>query len=324
MKKVTIIIPNHNGFKYSENCFKALENQTFKDFSVCVIDDCSTDDSVERLNEFAKSSPLDLEVIALDENMGPGHARKLGIQQTKSEWVAFCDIDDWYDEDFLEQLLVEAESSGADLVMCDHKYIWSNGEVSPANSMDWSKEVTSSKQNILAYARMSLWRLLAKRSLFEGIVIPEIYYGEDAPVVIQLIANADNIFVDVNARYNYLVRSGSASTNANPKVRDDYIAAFNVIEKSISDIFPEEAEFIGINMILYGVTLIMLKNRQNASDLKKIINRFVRRYPEWTNNKYLKNLDRKKKIYLCAIKWRCLFLNKIYSRLHSYIINKQR
>ena len=49
MKKISVIIPNYNGYKYSDRCLKALENQTYKDFDVCIVDDCSTDDSYLKL-----------------------------------------------------------------------------------------------------------------------------------------------------------------------------------------------------------------------------------------------------------------------------------
>ena len=109
MKKIAVIIPNYNGFSYSGRCFEALEKQTFKDFEVCVIDDCSTDDSYEKLKKYEERSPLCIKVLRSPKNMGPGHSRKVGIEATDSEWIAFCDIDDWYDDDFLDENESSAE-----------------------------------------------------------------------------------------------------------------------------------------------------------------------------------------------------------------------
>ncbi|MBR5694163.1 MAG: glycosyltransferase family 2 protein [Fibrobacter sp.] len=323
MKKIAVIIPNYNGFSYSERCFRSLENQTFKDFQVCVVDDCSTDNSFELLQEYAKNSLLDIIVIRSEENRGPGHSRKIGIEATNSEWIAFCDIDDWYDKDFLEVQLRNAENSHSDLVMCDHKYVYGDGTVVKCGSTNWCRTVEPSKKNILAYARMSLWRLLAKRDLFNAVDIPEIYYGEDAPVAIQLIANSNRTFVDFEAHYNYLIRENSASASINPRACQDFLDAFKVIMSAIGRNFPEEASYIGINMVLYGVTLMMLKRSENYKKISNVVSDFEVTFPKWAECKYLVLLDKKKKIYLSALKHRLISVCLLYAALHSFLIAKR-
>lgn len=323
MKKIAVIIPNYNGFSYSERCFEALEKQTFKDFEVCVIDDCSTDDSYEKLKKYEERSPLCIKVLRSPKNMGPGHSRKVGIEATDSEWIAFCDIDDWYDDDFLEIQLENAEKTNSDLVMCDHKYAYGNGITVKSGATDWCRLLPTSTETVLAYAKMSLCRLLAKRELFNGVTIPEIYYGEDAPVTIQLIANAKNVFVDYEAHYNYLIREGSASTSINPRASGDYLQAYDVIQSSIATSFPEECSFIGTNMVLYGTTLIMLKGGKDFSSIRKILTNFEKRFPEWYANKYMQLLDSKKKAYLWALRHRLILVCKGYAKLHAYLISKQ-
>ena len=323
MKKIAVIIPNYNGFSYSERCFRALENQTFKDFEVCVIDDCSTDDSYAKLKEYEERSPLCIKLLRSPKNMGPGHSRKVGIEATDSEWIAFCDIDDWYDEDFLEIQLENAEKSNSELVMCDHKYAYGNGTTVKSGATDWCRLLPTSTETVLAYAKMSLCRLLAKRELFNGVTIPEIYYGEDAPVTIQLIANAQNIFVDYEAHYNYLIREGSASASINPRASEDYLQAYDVIQNAIATSYPEECAFIGTNMVLYGTTLIMLKGGKDTSSISEIVTDFEKIFPTWYANKYMKLLDGKKKAYLWALRHRMIFVCKGYAKLHAYLLSKQ-
>lgn len=323
MKKIAVIIPNYNGFSYSERCFQALENQTFKDFEVCVVDDCSTDNSYTRLLEYASNSPLCMQVIRSERNMGPGHSRKVGIDATDSEWIAFCDIDDWYDEDFLETQLKNAEDNGSDLVMCDHKYAYGNGTTVKSGTTNWCRLLPTSTETVLAYAKMSLCRLLVKRELFNGVTIPEIYYGEDAPVTIQLIVNSQNIFVDYEAHYNYMIREGSASASINPRASGDYLQAYNVIQNAIATSFPEECSFIGTNMVLYGTTLIVLKGGKDFGSIRRIVTDFEKSFPEWYANKYMKLLDKKKKAYLWALRHRLILVCKGYARLHAYLISKQ-
>lgn len=323
MKKIAVIIPNYNGFSYSEKCFRALENQTYKDFEVCVIDDCSTDDSYLKLQEYAQQSPLCMQILRSPQNMGPGHSRKVGVEATDSEWIAFCDIDDWYDEDFLEIQLRNAEKTKSDLVMCDHKYVYGNGTTVKSGATDWSRLLPTCTETVLAYAKMSMCRLLAKRELFNGVTIPEVYYGEDAPVTIQLIANAKNIFVDYEAHYNYLIREGSASASINQRASGDYLIAYDIIQNAIAASYPEECAFIGANMVLYGTTLIMLKGGKDSKSIMKIVTDFEKNFPKWYTNKYMELLDNKKKVYLWALRHNLILLCKGYAKLHAYLIKKQ-
>ena len=83
MQEVTIIIPNYNGKSLLENCFRTLENQSYKDFKVLVVDNGSTDGSTD-----IKSDVLDVEWIALNENLGFCGAVNLAVQ--KERHMLFC------------------------------------------------------------------------------------------------------------------------------------------------------------------------------------------------------------------------------------------
>lgn len=64
--KVTIIIPNYNGKHFMEPCLASLNEQTFRDFKILVVDNASSDGSVA----YMKTEYPDIEVIALDQNYG--------------------------------------------------------------------------------------------------------------------------------------------------------------------------------------------------------------------------------------------------------------
>ena len=82
MQEVTIVIPNYNGKRLLENCLKTLEQQTYKDFKVLVVDNGSSDGSTE-----VSSEKLELEIVSLKENLGFCGAVNLGIQKTKTPYL---------------------------------------------------------------------------------------------------------------------------------------------------------------------------------------------------------------------------------------------
>ena len=83
MDKVAVVIPNYNGRKLLENCLGTLEKQTVRDFKVLVIDNGSTDHSTD-----LQSDGLDLEMIALPENLGFCGAVNLGISTRVKDCLA--------------------------------------------------------------------------------------------------------------------------------------------------------------------------------------------------------------------------------------------
>ena len=99
MQEVTIIIPNYNGKSLLENCFRTLENQSYKDFKVLVVDNGSTDGSTD-----IKSDVLDVEWIALNENLGFCGAVNLAVQKTRTPYVILLNNDTETDKYFVECL----------------------------------------------------------------------------------------------------------------------------------------------------------------------------------------------------------------------------
>ena len=105
MKKATIIIPNYNGLKFMEMCMSALEKQTCKDFESLVVDNGSTDGSVEWLKE------NEIPSIFLPENTGFSGAVNVGIKASKTPFVILLNNDTEAKEGYVEALIREIERS---------------------------------------------------------------------------------------------------------------------------------------------------------------------------------------------------------------------
>lgn len=108
MKKnisLSIIIPNYNKSPFIGETLASILRQTVLPNEIIVIDDCSTDNSREVIENFAKKSPI-IKTIFLLENSGVQNARNVGIKCSSSEYVCFVDSDDIYlRDDCIEQQL---------------------------------------------------------------------------------------------------------------------------------------------------------------------------------------------------------------------------
>ncbi|MDE7136334.1 MAG: glycosyltransferase family 2 protein [Muribaculaceae bacterium] len=110
---VTAIVPVYNASEGLRRCIGSVESQTFEDWELLLIDDGSTDDSLEICNEYA-SSDSRIKVIH-KENGGVSSARNVGIENARGEYIAFIDADDYIDSEFFSKMLA---GTPADLVVC--------------------------------------------------------------------------------------------------------------------------------------------------------------------------------------------------------------
>jgi GT2 family glycosyltransferase len=104
-KKLTIIIPNYNGLKFMEPCFAALEKQSYKNYDLLVVDNGSTDGSVEWLKEHGISS------IFLAENTGFTGAVNVGIKAAHTPYVILLNNDTEPEKDYVKEMVRMMETS---------------------------------------------------------------------------------------------------------------------------------------------------------------------------------------------------------------------
>lgn len=103
-KKVSVIIPNYNGLDYLKLCLDSLKKQTYKKFEIVVVDNGSTDGSVEYLT----GNFPDIICIKLTRNFGYSEAVNTGIKRTKSRYVLLLNNDTAVDRKCLEYLVNSA------------------------------------------------------------------------------------------------------------------------------------------------------------------------------------------------------------------------
>lgn len=102
--KVSVIIPNYNHSHFLKQRIDSVLNQTFQDFEVIILDDCSTDNSVQVINEYRKH-PKVSHIVINDSNSGSTFRQwKKGIDLAAGDWIWIAESDDWCELNFLESL----------------------------------------------------------------------------------------------------------------------------------------------------------------------------------------------------------------------------
>ena len=314
MAKISVIIPCYNAAGYIETCLRALENQSFQDFDVFLVDDCSSDNTAAVIRTFSQGSKLKITLLQNEVNSGPAASRNRGMKASASEFVCFCDSDDWYEPDYLQALYGKSREENTDMVIADYYTVSSGGQ---KNEKKLGIRETLSAAQALAINVDSMCIMLCRRTLFEDLELPDLRNGEDMAVIPALLSRANRIaFVD-KCLYNYLYREGSASNSANDKVVDSIILSFRHVEKTVDPRYREEIEYIGVRNLIYGALLNYFKYAKNNSRAAEILNDFTARYPNWHRNKYLDQMPTYKRIFVKAAHGRCYVVLRCLAKLHT-------
>lgn len=132
MRKVSVIIPSYNHEKFLKDRLDSIINQTFQDFEIIIIDDCSTDNSYKVLDNFVSKHPEKIKYfIQNKENSGSGYKSwKKGIELAETKYVWIAETDDYSSIYFLEEMINVLESSSdISLVFCGSNVIDENDTI---------------------------------------------------------------------------------------------------------------------------------------------------------------------------------------------------
>ena len=309
MAKVTVIIPCYNAEKYIEKCLGELNKQEYKDFEVICVDDVSSDNTVKVIDNFKNKASFNIRIIKNESNKGPSYSRKIGVEYSKSKYVAFCDSDDWYDEEFLFKMVLQLEKSNSDIAFCGYKIV-DDFKVIDKRSFTQDLMILSPK-NTLYYGIDSLCMLITKRELILECAWPDLRNGEDVALVALLVSKSSQCVILPDCLYNYYSRMNSSSNSINEKVIDSLESSFKFIQANIANQFLDECEFLGINNLIYGGLISLFTISYDTKRATIILDNFEREYPNWINNYSIKNLPKYKQIVLKLAKMRCFFALRI-------------
>lgn len=120
--KISIIVPIYNVANYLKKSLESLSAQTYKNISIICVNDGSTDDSLAVLRDYAKAEPR---IVIIDKkNGGLSSSRNAALKTVKTEFVMFCDSDDYFAPEMCEKMLEAIESDDSDIAICAQHIIY--------------------------------------------------------------------------------------------------------------------------------------------------------------------------------------------------------
>ncbi|MFC1417062.1 bifunctional glycosyltransferase/CDP-glycerol:glycerophosphate glycerophosphotransferase [Streptacidiphilus cavernicola] len=189
MPRFSVIVPAYRVQAYLGECLTSVLSQTFEDFELIGVDDCSPDGCGEIFDEFARADPR-VKVLHLAENAGLGGARNAGLAVATGDYLLFLDSDDSMTPGSLQAIAERLDATGSpDLLVFDYaRTFWDGGVVRSIDAGVFAADPdrpevfdVAQRQELLALL-MVVWNKAYKRSFAEqyGLAFPHGYY-EDIP-----------------------------------------------------------------------------------------------------------------------------------------------
>ncbi len=268
--KVSLIIPVFNMEIYLEKCLNSAINQTLKEIEILLINDGSTDNSLEICEEYVKKDSRI--VLITQENAGLSATRNTGINVAKGEFIVFLDSDDYLDLSTLEDSYSLAISEKCDIIIYNYIQVDDNGKtIYSLNEKDIYAKEEYFRRILSAQTSTMACNKMFKRYLFEKneIKFPVGIYHEDIPTIYKLFYFANKIKVLEKECYFWLKRAGSISKSINSKYIEDFRYIMLDTKKFLEDnnIFEKYEKEYRRRCAHF---LLGLKNRINDSNNNKI------------------------------------------------------
>ena len=124
---VSVIMPAYNAEEYISEAVQSVMAQTYTNWELLILDDCSTDGTADKARCFSDLDPR-ITLYSNPKNIGVALTRNKGMALAKGSWVALLDSDDIWHKDKLEKQLAAAENTGADIIYCSYSLMDKNGE----------------------------------------------------------------------------------------------------------------------------------------------------------------------------------------------------
>lgn len=289
--KVSIILPIYNVSKYIERSVNSLLNQTYNNIEIIMVDDGSTDDSLDVMKELKK---IDKRIkIFTQENLGSGLARQKGIDNSTGEYIIFVDPDDYLEVDAIQNNIEIMKNENPDVIVNGYfsKFINKLGNTSSESFKPSIYGIYNREKfidNFVNFSEISirpLWNKMYKKNFLtkNNIIFGNQPVGQDAIFNLDVYNYVESIYIDRKVYYVYdNTRINSSAKKYNP---DRFIYDINIANK-MKCLFENwgklyESEYNQLLLHQYWVAIfqeiINITNNDIKLDLENRTNLLARR-----------------------------------------------
>ena len=317
--KISIVVPVYNTGKYLEKCLVSIITQDFKDIEIIIVNDCSTDNSLEIIKKYMD---IDNRIILInkEKNEGLSAARNSGIKIARGEYILHIDSDDWVEQYYFKGMYEYAIKNKADLVISDYYKDFKEKKILYRidQNINELNNVECIKNIFLGKGYPCVWNKLIKTDLYKKNKIEHpqgVSLGEDLAVVPRLMYYSEKIAKLNKAYYHYIQNPLSITKKYNKNKIYEIYEVLQINEKFFSD---KDMKILIDNLKISQLTFWLFKIKYDFNDSKYI--KILNEYLEFLEKIELKNV-KKIKLKIVAVIFK-IFKSKNIFILIWKLLNK--
>ena len=275
---VTVIVPAFNVEQHLAVCLGSITNQTYPHLEIIVVDDGSTDRSLEIIRKFAQCDDRIRPIF--QENGGVSAARNAGLDAATGSFVSFVDADDWLEPWSMELIVNEAVMNSVDFVTFGYFVDYAETSVVGAalTEFDGILDARSGLKAVLATQNRFVWSRIYRRALIGSTRFREdIHWGEDTIFVVEVARGAKSSAVIHRPLYHYVQSEGSATrSRINPK-RLTGPKMTEVLEELVREEHPDLVDYVLQSRVNILGILIQDARELHSSESQPLVEGFKSR-----------------------------------------------
>lgn len=242
---VSVIIPAYNAEKYVLRCIKSLQEQTYSNLEILLVDDGSTDNTYKLIHEV---SAIDHRIVAFHiDNHGVSYARNYGIEKARGKWITFVDADDFVAKDMIQIAVHYQKKYACDTCCWNGFYVEDSASIKMPDILPEEKVYQGSDINKLIaglycescdgyygdYFRAVWGKLFSAELLIKSNIrfAEDIKIGEDAIFLIDYFVVARKVLLINRSLYYYELLQSSATGKYKENFEEYCIAEFTNVQE---------------------------------------------------------------------------------------------
>ena len=247
---ISIIVPIYNASNYLKKCVDSILSQTYGDFELFLVNDGSTDDSLDICNKYAVADSR-IKVIS-KENGGQGTARNAALDLSRGEYIAFVDADDSVKAEMLEDMLSALQQTQSDMAVCGIAV--DNGIFITDKPAFAEPRVFSTAELLKEYVTTphiftGPVNKLYKAQLFENIRFPSFRANEDAYIMHELLGKCEKAVHVGKCLYIQYISPDSTERSAFSRKRFALIDCAQSLIDYFKENFPDMLDLVAYKKV---------------------------------------------------------------------------
>ncbi len=306
--KVSIIVPVYNNTVRIKKCIESLLNQTLEEIEIILVNDCSTDNTIDILKKYSEKNADKIQLIDLKQNKRPGGARNEGIKVARGMYIGFVDSDDFVEAEMYEEMYNIAVSGDYDMVDCGFHNVKAGKNALSTIPETWGELDVEKRKKLIVYSGF-FWSKIIKKNIFieNNLKFREKVTFEDTDLLPFLMVYIKKVYATDFVFYHYCNNYESITNTADEKMQiEDRMTAMRCLVQRFKDagVYEEYKDAVVFN--IYNTYIYMIQYYTYAlegeeakyEDYKKLRDFFFELVDfDYSDNIFINTLDKKKRMY---------------------------